>query len=228
MFVTGGDDGETRDGSVFIDGKNTIMTGAKLAMMSCEANTCLITKKTALLASDKGSALVAGHRAMIANGKKVPAIWVDALDSELDLGSLKDIWDVLQNSEIIEPYNWQELVEKAVFSFRKSLEARTDIGIEPWMPNNEFTLYEPYWQVMHDLGVKTAKTSPVKIKPEKVHGSMCWPYREAQESGIFAKVDPGSLNIQNSGPLEIVSKKRKELQDAIPIERKSFQSEFKV
>jgi len=193
VIVTGGGTGDKRDGNVIIDGENTIITAAKTAGMIVETSSCLVTKDTALLGSSDGSALVAGHSAMIVNGDQIPILW-DSMDEEVDLSKIKDFWDVLQDSNIVRPFDWDNLTDNAVFSFRTSSELGTDRGLSPWQQNG-FKLYEPYWQVMKGMGVSTVVAEPVKPEAEKVHKSMCWPGSKAVESGKFVTVSAGDLNV---------------------------------
>ena len=222
VFITGGDNGSERNGSVFIDGENVIATGARTAGMVVKTSACLLAESGALLVSDEGSALVAGKSAMIINGDQIPIPWV-SIDRTPDLSKIKDIWDALQSSDIIQPMDWQNLVKNAMFSFRKSSELKTDQGLAPWKPNG-FKMYQPYWQVMKDLGVDTVVSTPSKLEVEAVHSSKCWPGKEAMDSGKFVTASSGSLNV---GGQYASSKSRESLKDSVSVEEKSF-SEFKV
>lgn len=223
VFVTGGDNGDERDGNVFIDGETVIATGAKTVAMVVKTSACLVSEKSALLGSDEGSALVAGKSAMIINGKQIPMLWI-SLDEAPDLSQLKDIWDTLQTSDIIQPMDWKNLVENAVFSFRKSSELMVEDGLAPWEPGGGFRMYEPYWQVMKDLKVKTVVSKPVKPEVEEVHGTKCWPGKDAMESGKFVTVSSGDVNVEGD---EAVSKSRNTLSNVVSVEEKAF-TEFQV
>lgn len=223
IYIVGGDDGATRDGNVIINGKNTIMTASDIAAMVIESSSCLVTRDSVIVGSHTGSVLVAGKSSSIFSGKQVPTTWHDVGDKP-DLSKIKDIWKVFQKSNIIAPYNWQNLVKNAVFSFRKSIDARTNTGIEPWRPNGSFSVYEPYWQVMKELGVKTVESEPVTPKPEAVHGSKCWPGVAAFNAGKFVTVTTGAINIESD---KAISKKRDSLKDSISVTKKSY-SDFQV
>ena len=224
VFVTTGPDGDTREGNVNIDTGTMMTTVDKSATIVCEKTGCYIAKKSAFLVSDEGSAIVHGKSATIINGSQVPKEWTKADDP--DFSWLKDIWEEYQKSDLIKPYTWDEMVEKAVFSFRKAVDAKTNTGIEPWQPNGEFCLYEPYWQVLKELGVDTVTSEPEEMKAEEVHKTKCWPYKDAFDSGKFVTVSSGSINLElgDGGP---VSKGREGLQDTVSVEKKGF-DEFKV
>ena len=218
VFITGGPNGGTREGNIFIDGKNTIMTGADLVAGIVETSSFLSTKDVSLLVSP-GTSFVWGGSAMIMNGDEVPILW-DSAGSPPDLSDLKEAWTLLQDSEIIEPYDWDNIVANACFSFRTATQARTNIGIEPWQPNDSFTLYEPYWQVMHDVGDPLAVGSPYHPKAESVHGSKCWPCVGPIDGGVF--VTYGYGNIEKG-----LSKKRDSLDPYVGLIRGSM-GEFKT
>jgi len=223
VFVTGGDTGDTRDGSIYIDGRSVITTAKSMAATVVETTACIVGKKTALLCSNEGSALVAGKSAMILNGDQVPAWWVSA-GASVNLASLKKIWDLLQNSDVIQPMDWQNLVKNALFSFRKSSELQVENGMSPWKPGNGFRMYEPYWQVMKDLGVDTVTSTPVKLRVNEVHGSVCWPGKTAVEKGKFVAVRVEDLNVDGK---DMLSKDRDKLMPDISVQEKSF-TEFAV
>ena len=219
VFVTSGDNGDTRDGNILVDGGNVLVTAAKVAATVVESSAVVVTKNIALVGSDSGSALVAGKSAMIINGKKVPMLWVD-IDEAPDLSDLKDIWDTLQTSDIIQPMDWKNLVENALFSFRKSSELLVNNGLAPWEPGGGFKMYEPYWQVMHDVGDPLAVGSPYHPKAESVHGSKCWPCVGPIDGGVF--VTYGYGNIEKG-----LSKKRDSLDPYVGLIRGSM-GEFKT
>jgi hypothetical protein len=226
VFITSGDDGETRTGTVAIDGGSVITTAKSFIGDIVEESLSAVTKSGAFLVSNTGSALVAGDSAIVINGTNIPAIWV-SIDEPVKIDSIKDIWSTFQNSDLLSLYSWKELVDNAVFSFRTSSQARTDKGIEPWSPNSSFTLYEPYWQVLKDLGATTVVSQPTSLEVQPVHGSKCWPYKDSQDSGKFVKVTANSLNVTNSGALGVVSKSRETLKSSVSLNIQGL-SEFKV
>lgn len=227
VFITSGDNGKTRGRSnVFIDGGNVITTAEKTGMIVSGTNAVLISDSdsggTASLLSNDGSALVAGKSAMIINGKDIPILWAP-LEEKPDFSAIKAIWKTLQDSDVIKPMDWQNLIENAMFSFRKSSELRTDQGVSPWEPNG-FRLYQPYWQVMAEMEVPTVRSTPVKPETEEIHESACWPGKEAMQSGKFVTVSVGDLNVE--GP-DMESKERKSLADHLSVQEKPF-SEFQL
>ena len=121
--------------------------------------------------------------------------------------------------------DWKNLVDNALFSFRKSSELKTDTGLAPWNPGDGFKMYEPYWQVMKDLEVETVVSTPVKPEAEAVHGTMCWPGKEASESGKFVTVDAGMLNVE--GRYADSKDRASGLHMDVSVEEKDF-TEFKV
>ena len=216
VFVTGGPDGPERDGDIYIDGKNVVATAKKNFVATSGPSCLFVNKKTALVYGQRTGAVV-GRTAMIFNGKKVPAIWVPIKKKpEIDLS---DLSEMLQTSDIIMPYTWDEQVEKALFTFRTSEQGGTMSGVEPWQPNEKFTMYEPHWQIMVSNG-GLVKEKPVDQKYATVHGSKPWPYMPALDEGIVKKLEEFT-NIENG-----YSKKRDELEKTSKISEKPF-SEYK-
>lgn len=212
VYITTGTDGKTRTGNVVISGQTVTTTADGFAATLCEESVCYLSRSAAILGSNNGTAFVQGKSAMMFNGKQIPITWYP-VDDVPDLSIFKGAWSALQDSSITKPYSWNELVEKAVFSFRKSVQAKTNTGIEPWRPNSDFCLYEPYWQVMQELGTSTVTATPVTPKPGKIHGSQPWPGKDAMASGRFVTATPLVLNVRSSSGNEILSKDRQALKD---------------
>ena len=223
VFIAGGDEGDPRNGNVFVSGETVVLTGAKTAAMVVKQSACLVSEKSAILSAAEGSALVVGDSATIINGDQVPMLWI-SIDEAPDLSEIEELWQLLQTDNVLEPYEWATLVEDALFSFRKSEQAMTNTGLAPWEPGDGFRMYEPYWQVMADLKVSTVASKPKKIEPEEVHGTKCWPYKDAMESGKFVTVSSGDVNVEGK---DAVSKARDTLSDMVAVEKKDF-SEFQV
>lgn len=214
VFVWGGGDGGTRPGNVFVSGKNTILTGADLCAMIVEESCVVVTDDFSGCMSP-GSALVyGGQGAMIINVDQIPILWSGSVEQP-DLSDIKEAWDILQSSNIEKPYDWDNVVTNALFSFRTAVQARTNKGIEPWEPNGKFTLYEPYWQVMHDVGDPMAVGSPYHPKAESVHGSKCWPCKGPIDSGDFIKYGNGNI-------IQGISKPRKQLHNKIDLNKSTM------
>lgn len=221
VLVWGGPDGGEREGNVLINGKVVVATGKDLVAGICKESSFLATEDAALLLSN-GSSVVYGDSAMIINGDQIPILWSGSVTPP-DLSQLKEIWKFLQNSEITEPYDWDNVVENALFSFRTAVQAKTNEGIEPFEPNKTFTLYEPYWQVMQDTGDPMSgqlKTDPHTPKVESVHGSKCWPYKGPIDDGNFCVYADGNVE-------EGLSKNRDELKPDAVYYNLSM-SEFKI
>lgn len=225
VLITGGPDGDTRDGSIYINGKHVVASVSKSAALVSKSSACIISDRASGLVSSSGSTVVAGNSAMIINDDKIPIVWAP-LKEKPDFSKIKDLFESMQTSKITKPYTVDTIKEKAMFSFRSSKESMTDKGIEPWSPNEEFTIYEPYWHVMHDLGHNLVTTEPVALEVEPVHNSKVWPGSDAFDSGKFAKVSLDMLNVQYSEGC-ITSKQRDTLKDSIEVQKESFSS-FKI
>ena len=210
VFVTGGKDGATRDGSVFIDGKNVVATVSKNFVATSGPCTLFCSKKSAVVYGSR--AAVAGGKAIILNGSKVPSMWAEAEEMDIDL---TDLWTKLQNSDVIKPYSWDQQLEKALFSFRTSAQAKTNSGIEPWKKNGKFTMYQPHWQVMVKNGGLVTE-SPVPQVIMEVHGSKQWPYTPSIDSGVFKTVE-SFKNVENG-----MSKDRDSLEKTSGISEDTF------
>lgn len=196
VFIWGGEDGGTRPGNVFMSGKNAIITGAKFVGAVVQESCMMVSEKFAGLLSPKSALVYGGSGAMIVNEDQVPILWSGSVEQP-DLSSIKKVWTILQDSNIRKPYDWDNVVENALYSFRTDMQAKTDKGIEPWRPNGQFTLYEPWWQVMKDYGdPNIEKADPYHPEAKSVHGSKCWPCMSAIESGVFKKC-PKPVNLDN-------------------------------
>lgn len=197
VFVTGGMDGNQRSGDVFINGKNVIATGSEGVSSVVKDNTCAVTQSGAFLMSDSGSAYVYGDYAMIQSGDQVPVVW-DAVDpSQIpDLTDLDKLWAKMQEGKLIRPFNWTNLERFAQFSFRSSSQSGTDKGLSG--NDTEFRMYEPYWQVMGDLGSPLVKETGRELEVDLVNETLCWPGKEAAQSGKFARVSVFNLNVDDA------------------------------
>jgi hypothetical protein len=225
ILITGGPDGDTRSGSVYINGKNVITSASSSAMMMSSNSICLVSDSSAVLLSSTGSSLVAGTSAMILNDDKVPIVWAP-IEEKPDFSFIKEAFDKLQTSDITKPYTWDTLKEKALFSFRKSKDIGTNKGIEPYAPNKEFTMYEPYWMVLKDLGYPLITSEPFTPIVSSVHESMAWPGSDAFENGKFMYASVNDLNIKSKDNI-VVSDKRDSLKDSVTIQSKPYYS-FKI
>jgi len=219
VFVWGGPDGSTREGNVFLNGKNTIMTGAKLVAGIVEETTYLATENFAGLLSPNSALVWGGDGAMIINGDQIPILWSGSA-SPPDMSGIKEIWSILQDSGIEDPYTWDNVCANAVYTFRTAVQAMTNSGIEPWEKNGTFTLYEPYWQIMHDVGDPMAIGNPYTPEPKEVYGTKCWPGKGPITDGNFVKYGDGNIE-------EGFSKPREALKDSVSLKIDKM-SEFKV
>lgn len=222
VFIWGGEDGGIRPGNVFMSGKNAIITGAEVCATIVKESCTLVTDRFAGVMSPNTALVYGGGGAAIINEDEVPILWSGSVEQP-DLSDLKEIWSILQDSSIREPYDWDNVVENALFSFRTDVQARTNKGIEPWQPNGQFTLYEPWWQVMKDYGDPNIASGVEPYHPDakSVHGSKCWPCVSAIDSGVFKRC-PKPVNLDNWW-----SKPRDDLSDSETIVSDSM-GDFKV
>lgn len=195
VFVSGGDDDKTRNGSIFIDGENVVLTGSSGVMNVCGDTSMSVVSGTAMMMASK-TAVVAGRKsAMVVSDNKIPKEWVPTKVGDLYslLDTMQTLFDTLQPDSVIEPFSWKNQVENALFTFRTSVQAKTNKGIEPWKGNSKFTLYEPWWQVMVSMKDPMATGKPHHPDSESIHGSMSWPYLEARQTGQFMAIAPKNL-----------------------------------
>jgi hypothetical protein len=223
VLVSAGDSDKERNGDVFVSGRTVVSSGKETVVSVCGSTGSYMAEDGYSLVSP-GSVVVAGRQsAVIFNDDKVPKDWapVDVKDLYDVLEVSQGISDDMQSSDMLSPFTWRKQVEKAVFSFRSSIEAKTNKGIEPWKPNDAFTLYQPWWQVMVASGDPMASGSPYKPKVGTVHDTACWPYKDSIDSGEFVKVD-SPANVEKG-----YSKSRDGLSDRESMERYGM-SEFEV
>lgn len=218
VFVTSGPDGDERDGNILVNGGNVLMTAKDVLAATTNGNG-LVSAKSAAVLHSKGTGLVSGEvSGIVVNGTKIPVL----MDGEVDMSSmteaLETFYKSLQPSSMEDPFTWNGLSEKAVFSFRKSSDAGTSSGTEPWKPNKSMTVYEPYWQVMSETGDPMSTSSPEKLSVEEVHGTKCWPGKDAFEQGRVVVIS-GSGNLS-----EGYSASRGSLSDRIEVSEEPYSS----
>jgi hypothetical protein len=216
VFITGGPDGAIREGNVFIDGKMVIETADKTYAAVSHQTIEIITENVAAMASPNYALLAGDKGATILNARKITIPWI-RVDADLSklFADAQEIFDRLQDSAIIMPFSWDNLCANAVFSFRSAVEAKTNEGIEPWKKNENFTMYEPWWQVMKKLGdPNIEKATPYHPKAETVHKTKCWPYLPSIEEGDFRNVElPVNIKVWWSKPREDLANTEENLKD---------------
>ena len=195
-FVTGGGDGDNRDGDVYIAGKTVAVSAGENLAAVVGGNGLLIGKEAAVLHAKRNGFLHSDISAMAISGRKVPVMWDgDAKPTQLT-EVCETVGEALQDTKSEEPFTWDNVSEKAEFTFRKSKDCGTDRGTEPWKPNPQYTVYEPYWQTMRKVGDRMAVgEEPVKPQPGEVNGTKCWPGKEAFSSGKFKSLS-GTGNLE--------------------------------
>lgn len=202
VFVTGGDDEKTRNGSIYMNGESVVLTGKNNVMNICGGTTMSVMDGTAIMMAPD-TALVAGKKsAMVVSDDKIPKEWVPTKVGDLynTLDIMQNVFEMLQDDTTIAPFDWKNQVENAVFTFRTSVQAKTNKGIEPWKGNSKFTLYEPWWQVMVGMKDPMATGKPHHPDSQSIHESMSWPYLEARQTGQFIAIAP--KNLEKGYPIE--------------------------
>lgn len=218
--VVGGGEGEEMSGDVYVCGKNVISSASGVLASVADGSGLIATDSSAVVSS-KGSSLMTGESgAIVVNGQEVPILWDSGGEVPSLTNTFENIYRQAQDSRAMEPFTWDGLSEKALFSFRKSSESGTDSGGQPKDPTPEFRVYQPHWQVMSESGDPMASSTPSEMAVEDVRGTRCWPGKDAFDSGKFVKLSSG--NVEKG-----LSKDRDSLSPSVELSEEPYSS-FKL
>lgn len=207
VIATGGEEKNDRTGSVFVTSDTVRIHGKSGASVS-SASSGILTAN--------GSVAISGDNAVIHGDQGVAFSTSSSVGVPLWFGgagvggsSMKSYFTgtslAAREDTLLFPYVPKDLFEDNLFSFRTSKQCNTFKGTELTDRRDVFTLYQPYWSVLSEMGVSILDgiESLDTWTDHTIDGEYPWPGTDAVTKGKYAKLDHGDTESLNTKVEEI-------------------------